>query len=230
MYKIAWNEKMDMKKDKSKTTRFLQFLVKIFLIPFTINPTKNEISFMFWSRPTMIHIILYWVPFLSINIYCYYLGEVSGLTNHYVSNYSTPELYSNWIMYIVQLVILLPFMTCYQLGKRKLKADWFLSFDKCPGHAWCNILSMIFQFFGSFAFFYAKTYTYALEFHTFITLIVLYIVMFIINAVFWALSAFFVEIWMENLLIENEKNNFIFNSKRTIDNYNKLSQGRPKND
>ena len=135
-YKIAWNDKIETKREKSKTTRFLRFLVRIFLIPLTIDSTKNEISFMFWSKPTMIHIIIYWLPFLAICIYCNYLMKVSGLINHFESNSSIVELYSNWIMYIVQLVILLPFMTCYQLGKRKLKADWFLSFNNCPGHAW----------------------------------------------------------------------------------------------
>ena len=75
MHKIAWKDKNETKRDKSKTTRFLRILVRIFLIPLKIDPIKNEISFRFWSKPTMGHIILYWIPFFAIEVYTFWLRQ-----------------------------------------------------------------------------------------------------------------------------------------------------------
>ena len=105
MLKMAWNDKKETIREKSKTTTFLQILLKIFLIPLTIEPIKNEIRFTFWSKPTMFHIMLYWIPFFAIEIYTVYLGRVSGLTHHIESNSSTIEIYSNWIVYITLITL-----------------------------------------------------------------------------------------------------------------------------
>ena len=225
MFKMAWNDNKETirKREKSKTTIFLQFLLKIFLIPLTIEPIKNEIRFKFWSKPTMFHIMLYWIPFFAIEIYTLYLGRVSGLTHHIESNSSTIEIYSNWMVYITQLSMFLPLMTCYRIGKKNLSADLFLGYAHCPRNAWYNFLAIFLQFFGSLAHMFTLVYTCDLEDDMYITFLVLYIIILFINAIFWALSAFFVEIWMENLFIRKGKNNFVFNSNMTIENYNKLS-------
>ena len=224
MYKIAWKDKNETKRDKSKTTRFLRILVRIFLIPLKIDPIKNEISFRFWSKPTMGHIILYWIPFFAIEVYTFYLGKVSGYTDHMTSNSSTVEIYSKWMTYILQIAMFLPLMTCYKIGKKKLSADLFLGYAQCPGLTWCNLMAIFFQFFGSLAHVHSFMYTCDLEYDMYITLLVLYIILLIFNAVFWALSAFILEIWMENLFIGKGKTNFLLNSNLTIENYIKLSE------
>ena len=223
MYKMAWNDKNETKREKSKTTIFLRFLLKIFLIPLTIEPVKNEIRFTFWSKPTMFHIILYWIPFFAIEIYILYLGRVSGCTQYIESNSSTIEVYSKWMVYITQLSMILPFMTCYRIGKKKLSADLFLGNAHCPRHAWYNFLAIFLQFFGSLGHMFALVYPCDLEDDMNFTFLVFYIITLSLNAIFWALSAFLVEIWMENLFIGKKKNNFVFNSILTIENYNKLS-------
>ena len=223
MYKIAWKDKNETKKDKSKTTRFLRILVRIFLIPLTIDSKNNLVSFRFWSKPTMGHIILYWIPFFAIEVYTFYLGKVSGFTDHMESNSSTIEIYSKWMTYILQIAMFLPLMICCKIGKKKLSADLFLGHVHCPGLTWCNFMAIFFQFFGSLAHVHSSIYTCDLEYDMYITLLVLYIILLFFNAVFWALSAFIVEIWMENLFIGKGKNNFVLNSNLTIENYIKLS-------
>ena len=66
--------------------------------------------------------------------------------------------------------------------------------------------------------------TYDLEHDMYLAMLVSWIIVVFILAVFWSLSAFLVEIWMENLFIRKGKNNFIFSSKTTIENYIKLSE------
>ena len=181
MFKMAWNDKKETK-EKSKTTIFLQFLLKIFLIPLTIEPIKNEIRFKFWSKPTMFHIMLYWIPFFAIEIYTLYLGRVSGLTHHIESNSSTIEIYSNWMVYITQLSMFLPLMTCYRIGQKKLSADLFLGYAHCPRHAWYNFLAIFLQFFGSLAHMFTFVYTCDLEDDMYITFLLLYIITLFINS------------------------------------------------
>ena len=163
MYKMAWNDKKETKRVKSKTAIFLMFLVRIFLIPFKINRVKNEISFKFWSKPTIFHIILYWIPFFAIEISTVYLSKVSGLTEHMTSNSSTIEIYSKWIIYMTQISMFLPLLTCYKVGKKKLSADLFLGYAHCPGYTWCNCMSIFLQFFGSLAHIYHFMYSLELR-------------------------------------------------------------------
>ena len=221
---MAWKDQNETKRDKSKTTKFLRLLVKIFLIPLTIDPTKNEIRFMFWSKPTMFHIILYWIPFFGLEIYTFYLGEVTGLTDHIAANSSPIEQYSKWFQYIVQLAMFLPLMICYQLGKKKLSADLFLGYANCPGRTWCNFMAILLQFLGGFVHMWYYIDTCDMEHDMYIVMLVSWIIVFFILAVFWSLSAFIVEIWMENLFIRKEKNHFVFCSNTTIENYTKLSE------
>ena len=67
-------------------------------------------------------------------------------------------------------------------------------------------------------------HSFDLEHDMYIALLVSWIFVFFILAVFWSLSAFIVEIWMENLFIGKGKNNFVFSSNTTIENYIKLSE------
>ncbi len=224
MYKMAWKDQNETKRDKSKTTKFLRLLVRIFLIPLTIDPTKNEIRFMFWSKPTMFHIILYWIPFYGIEIYTFYAGKVSGLTDHIASNSSTIEQYSKWLQYIIQLAMFFPLMLCHQIGKKKLSADLFLGYAHCPGRTWCNFLSIFLMFFGSLAHMLYYMDTFDMEHDMYMALLVSWIIVLFILAVFWSLSAFIVEILMENLFVGKGKNNFVFSSTTTIEKYIKLSE------
>ena len=221
---MAWTDMNETKRDKSKTTIFLRSLIKIFFIPITIDPVRNEIHFRFWSKPTILHIILYWIPFLAIEMFALYLAKVSGLTDHIESNSSTIEMYSKWIQNIIQLAMFFPLMICYQIAKKKLSADLFLGYACCPGHSWYNCLSIFLQFFGSLAHMIYFAHSCDLEYNMYITLLVTYIIQLFIIAIFWSLSAFFVEILMENLFMGNGNNTFVFNSNRTIENYIKLSK------
>ena len=224
MYKMAWKDQNETKRDKSKTTKFLRLLVKIFLIPLTIDQTKNEIRFMFWSKPTMFHIILYWIPFFALEIYTLYLGKVSGLTDHIELTSTVIEQYSKWFQYIIQLAMFLPLMLCYQIGKKKLSADLFLGCAHCPGHVWYNLMSIFLQFLGGLAHMLYYMHTYDLEHNMYIAMLVSWIIIFFILAVFWSLSAFIVEILMENLFIGKGRNNFVLSSNTTMENYMKWSE------
>ena len=221
---MAWTDKNETKKEKSKTTRFLRSLIKIFLIPITIDPVKNEINFRFWSKPTILHIVLYWIPFFASEIYSLYLANVSGLTDHIDSSSSTIELYSKWMTYVIQLALFFPLILCYQIGKKKLSADFFLGYARCPGHAWYNCLSIFLQYFGSLAHMIYFMHSSDLEYNMYMQSLVTYIILLFILAIFWSLSAFFVEILMENLFMGNGHNTFVLNSNTTIENYIKLSK------
>ena len=224
MYKMAWTDKNETKKDNSKTTRFLRFLIKIFLIPITIDPVKNEMNFRFWSKPTILHIVLYWIPFFAIEVYSLYLANVSGLTDHIDSTSSTIEMYSKWMSYIIQLAMFFPLMICSQIGKKKFSADSFLGYAHCPRYAWYNCLSIFLQYFGSLAHMIYFMNSSDLEYNMYMQSLVTSIIFLFFFAIFWSLSAFFVEILMENLFMGNGHNTFVFNSNRTIENYIKLSK------
>ena len=179
---------------------------------------------MFWSKPTMFHIILYWIPFFALEIYTLYAGKVTGLTDHIATASTTIEQYSKWFQYIIQLAMFLPLMLCYQIGRKKLSADLFLGYAHCPGRAWFNFISIFLQFLGGLVHMTYYMHSFDLEHDMYIALLVSWIFVFFILAVFWSLSAFIVEIWMENLFIGKGKNNFVFGNNTTIENYIKLSE------
>ena len=67
-------------------------------------------------------------------------------------------------------------------------------------------------------------HTYDLEHNMYIAMLVSWIIIFFILAVFWSLSAFIVEILMENLFIGKGRNNFVLSSNTTMENYMKWSE------
>ena len=67
-------------------------------------------------------------------------------------------------------------------------------------------------------------HTCDLEHNMYIAMLVSWIIIFFILAVFWSLSAFIVEILMENLFIGKGRNNFVLSSNTTMENYMKWSE------
>ena len=224
MYKMAWIDKKVVKKDVSTTATFLRCMVKIFLVPLTVDKQKNEVRFNVWSKPFMFHVILYWVPFLAIGAYAWYLVEKSGFLASLATRYTPIEEHTAFMTYLQQITMILPALTCYKFGRSKLRAALFCGSTRFPRHTWYNIASICFQFSGSLAHIYALHSWYNFPDGIFLIVFLLYGFGCFIIAIFWSLSAFLVEVSMENLGIEEVKNNFILRSNKTLENYQKISQ------
>ena len=221
---MAWFDKIMVKKDVSTTARFLRFMVKIFLLPLTVDKQKNEVRFKVWSKPLIFHVIIYWVPFLAIGTYAWYLDEKTGFIASLATRYTPIEEHTAFMTYLQQITMILPALTCYKFGRNKLRAALFCGSTRFPKHAWYNIASICFQFSGSLAHIYAMHSWYNFPDGIFLVVILLYGFGCFIIAIFWSLSAFLVEVSMENLGIEEVKNNFIIKSNKTLENYQKISQ------
>ena len=117
---MAWFDKIMVKKDVSTTARFLQFMVKIFLLPLTVDKQKNEVRFSVWSKPFIFHVIIYWVPFLAIGTYAWYLDEKTGFIASLATRYTPIEEHTAFMTYLQQITMILPALTCYKFGRNKL--------------------------------------------------------------------------------------------------------------
>ena len=96
-------------KSRTITSLLIRMMIKSCLLPVSLNFEKNVVRFNFWSRSTMIHLLLFYVPNIAAVFLYWYGCQQGGIFSHFMENTSFAEKFSSFgtclIFYALYLIL-----------------------------------------------------------------------------------------------------------------------------
>ena len=105
---------------QTKTSVFINVLIKICFLPISVNKLTETITFKFLSVRTLVYIVMYIGPNILINILWFWSPNA---INQFNTNQNFIEVASGWFTMISGLCLLLPLGTFINTNKSKLHLD-----------------------------------------------------------------------------------------------------------
>ena len=105
---------------QTKTSVFINVLIKICFLPISVNKLTETITFKFLSVRTLVYIVMYIGPNILINILWFWSPNA---INQFNTNQNFIEVASGWFTMISGLCLILPLGTFINTNKSKLHLD-----------------------------------------------------------------------------------------------------------
>ena len=83
-------------KSRTRTSLFIRLVIKSCLLPVSLNFEKNIVRYNFWSKLTMIHLLLFYAPNIAALFLYWYGCQQSGILSHFMENASFAEKFSSF--------------------------------------------------------------------------------------------------------------------------------------
>ena len=105
----------------------IKIVIKSCLLPVHLDKEKDVANFKFWSAPTMIHFLLFWIPHLTVQTIFWYTAQKSGIVQSFMENsFSTTSsgfgtvLVFMAIFYVIPLAIRLDSIPTWIILDKKM--------------------------------------------------------------------------------------------------------------
>ena len=102
---------------QTKTSVFINVLIKICFLPISVNKLTETITFKFLSVRTLVYIVMYIGPNILINILWFWSPNA---INQFNTNQNFIEVASGWFTMISGLCLLLPLGTFINIKKSRI--------------------------------------------------------------------------------------------------------------
>ena len=83
-------------KSRTMTSLLIRMMIKSCLLPVSLNFEQNIARFNFWSRSTMIHLLLFYAPNIAAVFLYWYGCKKSGILSQFMDNTSFAEKFSSF--------------------------------------------------------------------------------------------------------------------------------------
>ena len=136
---------------RTLTSKFIQVLIKGRLLPISLSFDNNIVRFYFWSKLTMIHLLLFCAPWFFVQNLYWYDTMKSGTLSHFLENSSFAEKFSSFAICLIYFKVFLILPLAKQLNY--FPVHLIISDQiKFPKYGIWTILGFISMTFGSVLF------------------------------------------------------------------------------
>ena len=189
--------------DKTQTARFTLFLIKIGFIPINLNKEKDQVSFDFWSKPTMYHFLIL-SPCFILNFYLFYVLLFETDFESMVEQFTTIEQVSLMASSLLGWSLIFPFLIAQGLASSSVHSTLIItshfSFPQKGKHL---IIGFFIILMGNFSFNYGVFNKGQVSDDILLKSVVLVMLVALIFCCFWTFSSFLTAVWVQSLIKEH---------------------------
>ena len=210
-------------KSRTMTSLLIRMMIKSCLLPLSLNFEKNIVRFNFWSKSTMIHLLLFYAPKIAAVFFYWYGCQQSGILSHFMENTSFAEKFSSFGVCLIfaALYLILP------LAKRlNSLPSHLMVWDqlKFPKYGLLNIFGFLSMTTGCVLFhtgLYGEHSTEAQNTDYYIINLSNFF-MAISQSFIWCIFSIVIQVWIENIA-KIQCQDVLKDTKIFIRNYRKLT-------
>ena len=190
-------------KSKSVMSSVIKMMIKSHLLPITIE--KNIYKYIFWSKPALIHLLLFCVPQFFVAILYWSALYQSGTFSNFMNNSTFAEKFSSFgtCLIFLQVYLILPLAKQLNSFPSHLVAMDQMKFPKYG--AW-NILAFIAMSFGcvTFNFGLLREHGTGTEDGAYVIAFVSNLFMVLTQSLYWCLFSIVIQVWLENTKVRSK--------------------------
>ena len=196
-----------IEREKTKTAKFTSFLISMGVIPVKLDDKKDHVSFKFWSRPMMYHLIIQ-LPHILLSCLMYKVIFYEMDFGFMASQFTTVEKISVLVSSLIACSLTYPVLIARGLASSlvspKLLSSPYLAFPK-------QGIRIIIGFFliisGNFLFNYGIFKKGQVTDDILCKILVLNVLSALFLCCFWTFSSFLVVVWVQSLIKQQKDTN-----------------------
>ena len=192
-------------KSKSVMNSVIKMMIKSHLLPITIE--NNIYKYSFWSKPTLIHLLLFCVPQFVVAILYWSALYQSGTLSNFMNNSTFAEKFSSFGTCLIFLQVYLILPLAKQLNSFP---SHLVTMDqmKFPKYGTWNILAFIMMSTGcvSFNVTLLGEHGTGSDDEAYVIAFVSNLFMVLTQSLYWCLFSIVIQVWLENIIKVHSKN------------------------